>query len=127
MKPYMYDLTYDDWKTWLKENGEPAFRADQIFDWLYVKRVTDVNQMSNLSKALREKIKTNFEFVVLKEIANQRSQDGTVKFLFELSDKNAIETVIMKHNYGNSVCVTTQVGCKGWLYVLCLYIGRAKA
>lgn len=112
MKPYMYDLTYDDWKTWLKENGEPAFRADQIFDWLYVKRVTDVNQMSNLSKALREKIKTNFEFVVLKEIANQRSQDGTVKFLFELSDKNAIETVIMKHNYGNSVCVTTQVGCR---------------
>lgn len=112
MKPYMYDLTYDDWKTWLKENGEPAFRADQIFDWLYVKRVTDVNQMSNLSKALREKIKTNFEFVVLKEIANQRSKDGTVKFLFELSDKNAIETVIMKHNYGNSVCVTTQVGCR---------------
>jgi 23S rRNA (adenine2503-C2)-methyltransferase len=68
--------------------------------------------MSNLSKSLREKLAAQFEFVTLREIDQYRSKDGTVKFLFELQDKNAIETVIMKHNYGNSVCVTTQVGCR---------------
>ncbi|MFK7695293.1 23S rRNA (adenine(2503)-C(2))-methyltransferase RlmN [Paenibacillus sp. HJGM_3] len=111
-KPFVYDYTLEDWQAWVKENGEPAFRAGQIFDWLYVKRVDSFEEMTNLSKGLREKIREQFEFVSLKEIAKQESKDGTVKFLFELQDKNAIETVVMKHNYGNSVCVTTQVGCR---------------
>lgn len=112
MKPYVYDLTLEEWQDWVKANGEPAFRAGQIFDWLYVKRVSDFASMTNLSKSLREKLADSFEFVTLSELDRFQSKDGTVKFLFELSDKNAIETVIMKHNYGNSVCVTTQVGCK---------------
>lgn len=112
MKPYVYDLTLEEWQDWVKANGEPAFRAGQIFDWLYVKRVSDFALMTNLSKSLREKLADSFEFVTLSELDRFQSKDGTVKFLFELSDKNAIETVIMKHNYGNSVCVTTQVGCK---------------
>lgn len=111
-KPYVYDLTLEDWQEWVKSNGEPAFRAGQIFDWLYVKRVSSFEQMTNLSKALREKLADQFDFVTLTEVAKYESKDGTVKFLFELSDKNAIETVIMKHSYGNSVCVTTQVGCR---------------
>lgn len=82
------------------------------FDWLYIKRVFSFDEMSNLPKALRDKLKDQFEFVTLSEIAKYQSQDGTVKFLFELEDKNAIETVVMKHNYGNSICVTTQVGCR---------------
>ena len=112
MKPFVYDLTYEDWQAWTKDNREPAFRAGQIFDWLYVKRVSSFEQMSNLSKGLREKLMEQFQFVALNEIARQEAKDGTVKFLFELYDKNAIETVIMKHDYGNSVCVTTQVGCR---------------
>lgn len=112
MKPYVYDFTLEDWQDWVKENGESVFRAGQIFDWLYVKRVSDFDQMTNLSKSLRDKLHDQFEFVTLTEVAKYESQDGTVKFLFELSDKNAIETVVMKHGYGNSVCVTTQVGCK---------------
>ncbi|MCR8641710.1 23S rRNA (adenine(2503)-C(2))-methyltransferase RlmN [Paenibacillus sp. N1-5-1-14] len=112
MKPYVYDYTLEEWQSWIKEQGEPAFRAGQIFDWLYVKRVSGFDQMSNLSKSLREKLEHGFEFVTLNEIARYESKDGTVKFLFELSDKNAIETVIMKHSYGHSVCVTTQVGCR---------------
>jgi 23S rRNA (adenine2503-C2)-methyltransferase len=112
MKPFVYDLNLEDWQEWIKENGESAFRAGQIFDWLYVKRVTDFDEMTNLPKGLRDRLKDQFEFVTLTEIAKYQSQDGTVKFLFELSDKNAIETVIMKHNYGNSICVTTQVGCR---------------
>jgi 23S rRNA (adenine2503-C2)-methyltransferase len=112
MKPFVYDLTYEAWHDWVKENGESAFRAGQIFDWLYVKRVSAFEEMSNLPKQLRNRLSEQFDFVTLTEAAKQVSKDGTVKFLFELSDKNAIETVIMKHNYGNSVCVTTQVGCR---------------
>lgn len=111
-KPYVYDYTLEDWQEWVRLNGEPAFRAGQIFDWLYAKRVSSFEAMTNLSKALRDKLAAQFAFVTLSEIAKYKSQDGTVKFLFELADKNAIETVIMKHNYGNSVCVTTQVGCR---------------
>ncbi|TVX94155.1 23S rRNA (adenine(2503)-C(2))-methyltransferase RlmN [Paenibacillus agilis] len=112
MKPFIYDLTFDQLQEWLKENGEPAFRAGQIFDWIYVKRVMSFEEMSNLSKGLREKLMDNFQFVTLKEITHMKSSDGTIKFLFGLHDDNAIETVVMKHNYGNSVCVTTQVGCR---------------
>lgn len=108
----MYDLNWDEWQSWVKENGESSFRAGQIFDWLYIKRVFSFDEMSNLPKSLRDKLKDQFEFVTLSEIAKYQSQDGTVKFLFELEDKNAIETVVMKHNYGNSICVTTQVGCR---------------
>jgi 23S rRNA (adenine2503-C2)-methyltransferase len=112
VKPFVYDLTLEQWQDWVKENGESAFRAGQVFDWLYVKRVLSFEDMSNLPKALRDKLADQFEFVTLSEIAKYESKDGTVKFLFELSDKNAIETVIMKHSYGNSICVTTQVGCR---------------
>lgn len=112
MKPFVYDLTLEQWQDWVKANGEAAFRAGQIFDWLYVKRVEAFADMTNLSKTLRDKLEANFSFVTLTEIDRYQSKDGTVKFLFQLQDKNAIETVIMKHNYGNSVCVTTQVGCR---------------
>jgi 23S rRNA (adenine2503-C2)-methyltransferase len=112
VKPFVYDLNWDEWQSWVKENGESSFRAGQIFDWLYIKRVFSFDEMSNLPKSLRDKLKDQFEFVTLTEIAKYQSQDGTVKFLFELEDKNAIETVVMKHNYGNSICVTTQVGCR---------------
>lgn len=112
MKPFIYDYSFEQWQEWVKTNGMPAFRAGQIFDWLYVKRVTSFEQMTNLPKAMRELLEDQFRFVTLDEIARYESKDGTVKFLFELQDKNAIETVIMKHSYGNSVCVTTQVGCR---------------
>jgi 23S rRNA (adenine2503-C2)-methyltransferase len=112
MKPFVYDLKLEEWQSWIKENDESSFRAGQIFDWLYMKRVLSFEEMTNLPKSLRDKLTDQFEFVTMTEIAKYQSQDGTVKFLFELSDKNAIETVIMKHSYGNSICVTTQVGCR---------------
>ncbi|MCM3273264.1 23S rRNA (adenine(2503)-C(2))-methyltransferase RlmN [Paenibacillus elgii] len=111
-KPYVYDFTLEDWQQWVKDNGEAGFRAGQIFDWLYVKRVSSFDEMTNLPKTLRDRLMEQFDFVTLKEVAHYRSKDGTVKFLFELNDENAIETVIMKHSYGNSICVTTQVGCR---------------
>ncbi|ACT02382.1 23S rRNA (adenine(2503)-C(2))-methyltransferase RlmN [Paenibacillus sp. JDR-2] len=112
MKPIIYDYNLDQLQDWMKENGEPAFRGGQLFDWLYVKRVKSFEEMSNLPKPLREKLEESFQFVTLSEITKFESKDGTVKFLFGLHDNHAIETVIMRHEYGNSICVTTQVGCR---------------
>jgi 23S rRNA (adenine2503-C2)-methyltransferase len=112
LKPFIYNLRLEALKQWLKDNGESAFRADQIYDWLYVKRVSSFEEMNNLSKPLRQKLAAHFELQGLKEITRQTSADGTIKFLFSLHDGHAIETVIMRHSYGNSICVTTQVGCK---------------
>ncbi|QAY65529.1 23S rRNA (adenine(2503)-C(2))-methyltransferase RlmN [Paenibacillus protaetiae] len=112
MKPFIYDYTLDQLQDWMKENGEPAFRAGQLFDWLYVKRVKQFEEMTNLPKELRQKLDDQFAFVTLTEITKLESKDGTVKYLFGLHDNHAIETVVMRHNYGNSICVTTQVGCR---------------
>ncbi|WP_232697167.1 23S rRNA (adenine(2503)-C(2))-methyltransferase RlmN [Brevibacillus daliensis] len=111
-KPLIYSLRLEQLKQWLEENGEKSFRAAQIFDWLYVKRVTNFEEMSNLSKSMREKLAEHFRMNALSEITRQESSDGTIKILFQLIDGHAIETVIMRHNYGNSICVTTQVGCR---------------
>lgn len=112
MKPCVYDYSLEQLQQWMKDNEEPAFRGGQLFDWLYVKRVKSFEDMSNLSKALRDKLEESFQIVTLSEITKFESKDGTVKFLFGLHDNHAIETVIMRHNYGNSICVTTQVGCR---------------
>lgn len=110
--PSIYSFELHEMKEWLKEQGEKPFRAAQIFEWLYEKRVTSFDDMSNLSKDLREKLKNQFAITTLKTVIKQTSQDGTIKFLFELHDCYTIETVLMRHEYGNSVCVTTQVGCR---------------
>jgi 23S rRNA (adenine2503-C2)-methyltransferase len=111
-KPSIYSLQLQELKDWLKENNEKAFRAEQIFDWLYTKRITSFENMTNLSKQLRDKLEIAFALTTLKTIIQQQSSDGTIKFLFELHDGYSIETVLMRHEYGNSVCVTTQVGCR---------------
>ncbi|WPK12002.1 23S rRNA (adenine(2503)-C(2))-methyltransferase RlmN [Lysinibacillus louembei] len=112
LKESIYSLRPDELQNWLVENGEKAFRAGQIFDWLYHKRVKTFEEMSNLSKSLREKLSANFALTTLSTIIQQESKDGTIKFLFQLQDGYSIETVLMRHDYGNSVCVTTQVGCR---------------
>lgn len=111
-KPSIYSYQLDELKDWLKQHNEKAFRAEQIFDWLYKKRVSSFEEMSNLSKSLRDLLEEHFIFTTLKTLIQQTSSDGTIKFLFELFDGYSIETVLMRHNYGNSVCVTTQVGCR---------------
>ncbi|GGA33156.1 putative dual-specificity RNA methyltransferase RlmN [Kroppenstedtia guangzhouensis] len=112
MQPNAYNWTHADWKRWMKGVGEPVFRADQVMDWLYVKRVSSFAEMTNLSRGLRERLDRDFQLKPLETITVRQSADGTIKFLFQLNDGHAIETVIMRHNYGNSVCVTTQVGCR---------------
>lgn len=111
-KPSFYSLQLDELKEWLEQNGEKAFRASQIYEWLYEKRVSSFEDMTNLSKGLRTKLAESFTLTTLNTLIQQTSKDGTIKFLFELHDGYSIETVLMRHDYGNSVCVTTQVGCR---------------
>ena len=96
---------------WVLEQGEKKFRADQIWEWLYRKRVQTFEEMTNLSKDLIAKLNEQFVVNPLKQRIVQESADGTVKYLFELPDGMLIETVLMRQHYGLSVCVTTQVGC----------------
>lgn len=106
-----YDYTLDDLTSMLLKHGFKAFNAKQIFDWVYKKHEHQIDKMTNLSKSLRQFL--NEQITFLDVLVNQRqiSSDGTEKFLLELHDGNVIETVLMRHNYGNSVCVTTQLGC----------------
>lgn len=111
-KTSIYSLQLQQLKDWLSANDEKPFRAEQIYDWLYKKRISTFEEMSNLSTSLRDKLSSHFELTTLKTVIKQTSSDGTIKFLFELFDGYSIETVLMRHDYGNSVCVTTQVGCR---------------
>lgn len=111
MKPSIHSLTHQTIQEWVLEQGEKKFRADQIWEWLYRKRVQSFEEMTNLSKDLIAKLNDQFVINPLKQGIVQESADGTVKYLFELPDGMLIETVLMRQHYGLSVCVTTQVGC----------------
>jgi len=111
MKPSIYGLTREELIAWAIEHGEKKFRATQVWDWLYRKRVREFSQMTNLSKSFITLLEENFVLNPLNELVVQEASDGTTKYLFELSDKLLIETVLMRQKYGLSVCVTTQVGC----------------
>jgi len=106
----IYGLTLNKLETYLVNVGMKKFNASQIFDWLYKKRVTDFSEMSNLSKNLRDKLNSEFEIKKLEIVAKQESKD-VIKYLFNLYDDNKIEAVLMKHDYGISLCVSSQVGC----------------
>jgi len=110
-KPSIYGLRREELVEWFLEHGEKKFRARQVWEWLYRSRVTEFAEMSNLSKKTIALLEENFIINPLKQIVVQEASDGTVKYLFELPDHLMIETVLMRQEYGLSVCVTTQVGC----------------
>lgn len=95
------------------ELGEKKFRASQIYEWLHSKRVTDFDQMTNISSQFRTKLEENFYINHINIVRKLESEvDNTVKYLYELSDGNHIECVVMEYHHGNSLCISTQVGCK---------------
>ena len=104
------DLTYDELKIFLENMGEKAFRAGQIFKWLH-SGVTSFDEMTDISKELRARLAENAYIGRLKPLKKLVSADGTVKILWELSDGESVESVVMEYKHGNSVCVSTQVGC----------------
>lgn len=106
-------LSKEELKELLSEMGESAFRANQIFDWLHKARVESFDEMTNISKNLRQLLEQKCYIANVKIVRKLCSKiDGTVKYLFELGDGQSIETVLMKYNYGYSICISTQVGCR---------------
>ena len=96
----------------LKELGQPAFRAKQVFTWLH-KGVKSYEEMTNLPKSLRDLLAEKYPLCVPEVVRKQQSQkDGTIKYLWKLSDGNCVETVLMRYHYGNTVCISTEVGCR---------------
>lgn len=108
----LLDYTLDELKVWMSENGESAFRGKQILSWIY-KGVMDFKDMKNIPKSLIKKLEENFTIIMPEIIEVYKSElDGTEKFLLGFSDGNLIESVLMRYKHGNSICISTQVGCR---------------
>jgi 23S rRNA (adenine2503-C2)-methyltransferase len=110
-KDSIYGLTFEILTDWLEGHGHKKFRASQVWNWLYKKRVTDFSEMVDVNPECLQLLADHYVIQTSNEHMKQESADGTIKFLFKLKDGNLIETVLMRHKYGLSVCVTTQVGC----------------
>lgn len=106
----IYNLTYEELENFLINNNQKKYRTSQIFEWLYDKRVSSYDEMTNLSKDLILLLKNYFSIEKL-EIVSQEIDTDVSKFLFKLKDKEHIESVLMRHNYGLSLCISSQVGC----------------
>lgn len=105
-------LSLEELRGWMEENGEKAFRAGQLFEWVYVKKATGFNDMTNLSRPLREKLATHFSFPAIKLLRTLESEDQeTLKFLWELPDQKRVESVLILSGDRRTVCVSSQVGC----------------
>ena len=106
----IYDLTKNDLEEYFISIGSKKFHADQLFDWLYVKRIKSFNEVTNIKKDILEKIEKNYKLNDIKIVKIEKDKDVN-KYLFELSDKEHIEAVLMFHDYGTSICISSQVGC----------------
>ncbi len=105
-------LTLPELTETIKELGQPAFRGKQVYTWLH-KGVRSYDEMTNLPKTLRDTLAEKFPIHAPKVVRKQESaRDGTIKYLWQLSDGNCVETVLMRYNYGNTVCISTEVGCR---------------
>ena len=112
VKSDIKSLAIEELRALMRSIGEPEFHALQVFRWLHA-GVTSFDEMSNLSKALREKLNSCAFITAPVILKKQRSEvDGTVKYLWELNDKNSVESVLMSYQHGNSICVSTQAGCR---------------
>ncbi|MDE5715662.1 MAG: 23S rRNA (adenine(2503)-C(2))-methyltransferase RlmN [Anaeroplasmataceae bacterium] len=111
MMKHIYGYTIEDLKDYLASIQAKPFRANQLIEWLYRHKIKDFNEITNMKKEFLQTLKNDFVLDELQLVQQQNSADGTMKFLFRLIDGNLIETVLMKHVYGYSVCVTTEVGC----------------
>ena len=106
----IYGITRKKLEAYFEEIGDKKFRATQIYKWLYRNKVKSFDEMTNLKKDLIEKLKEDFTFDDIKLVIKQEDE-LTSKYLFELNDKHRIEAVLMRHDYGNSICISSQIGC----------------
>ena len=113
MKKNIKDFNLEELKQEFIELGEKPFRAEQVFKWLWQENITDFQNMTNLSKELRQKLNDLYIIKNFEILKKQKSKDGTIKYLFDILDGgNAIETVLMEYKYGKTLCVSSQIGCK---------------
>ena len=110
MMENVYNLTLQDWEEYFVNKGEKKFKGSQVFDWLYRKRVTSFDEMTNIKKDILDMLKKDFTFKTLSISKVERDTDVN-KYLFRLKDCEKVEAVLMNHLYGNSLCISTQVGC----------------
>lgn len=111
MKQDLKSMNYEEIAAALKEMGEPAFRAKQVFTWLH-RGVRGFDEMTDLPKQLRQKLEDRYFITVPQIVRKQQSaKDGTIKYLWRLRDGNCVETVLMRYHHGNSVCISSEVGC----------------
>ena len=106
------EYNLEELKNELEQLGEKKYRAEQIFKWIYVDKVKEFDEMTNLSIELREKLKKEYTMCNFNILRKQESSDGTKKYLFDVLDGNAIETVLMQYHHGKTICVSSQIGCK---------------
>lgn len=106
------EYNLDELKDELEQLGEKKYRAEQIFKWIYIDKVKEFDEMTNLSIELREKLKKEYSMCNFKILKKQESIDGTKKYLFDVLDGNAIESVLMEYHHGKTICVSSQIGCK---------------
>ena len=106
------DYNLEELKQELVKLGEKPFRAEQIFKWIFQEKVKSFDEMTNISLELREKLKEEYTICNFNILKKQESKDGTIKYLFDVLDGNAIETVLMSYHHGYSICVSSQIGCK---------------
>ena len=109
---HIKSMTLSEISQVLKELGQPAFRSKQVYSWLH-KGVRSYEEMTNLPKQLRDTLRSRYPICAPEVVRKQESQrDGTIKYLWKLSDGNCVETVLMRYHYGNTVCISTEVGCR---------------
>ena len=106
----IYEMTRENLRDYFVSNGEKIFKADQVYEWIYKKRVKSFEEFTNVKKSTIELLQKEFYFTSLK-LVDKKSDVDVCKYLFELDDKNKIEAVLMHHDYGYSLCVSTEVGC----------------
>ena len=112
----IYGIKRSDLEEYFISIGEKKFKALQVYEWLYLKRVDSIDKMTNIKKEIQDKLKTDFSMEMIKVAQVQHDTDAH-KYLFLLKDHNYIEAVLMEHDYGLSVCVSSEVGCNiGWVY-----------
>ena len=111
-KENIKNYNLEELKKIIENLGEKKYRAEQIFNWIYKENVTSFDDMVNLPLTLRNKLKEKFDLHIFKIITKQESIDGTKKYLFDVLDGNAIESVLMEYKHGFTICVSSQIGCK---------------
>lgn len=106
----LFNFTINELEDYFLKMGEKKFKATQVFEWLYIHKIHNIDEFSNIKKEIREKLKTDFTTDLIKIVAKEEDQ-LVKKYLFELNDQERVEAVLMHHDYGKSVCVSSQVGC----------------